>query len=276
MNYEALILSANNFFMSDKCNYIQPDDAMREDIVGMRIFDEPVFACGRADDPYYAKLKDDAVLSAGFMFPDEWLPGARSVLSFFFPASERVRKANSADFVMPADEWLHCRIEGQEANNKFCEYICKLLTDAGYKAVAPSIDPRLVEDIANFRTNWSERHTAFICGHGTFGMSCGLITKYGMAGRFGSVITDMEMPYTARDYEDIYEYCIKCGLCAERCPADAIDPSRPIKEAKSHEKCRAYQGPIRSLPPRGKSQKVRYGCAKCQMVVPCETGIPGR
>ena len=274
MDFESLKNELSEFLVSNEGNFIQPDDAMREDLVGLRLFDAPLFGVASAGDPLFGKLKDPAVLGDIFMFPDEWLTGAVSVISFFFPISERIRKQNAADFDFPCDEWLHARIEGQMMNDIFARYFCRRLEEEGYRAAAPSVDSRLVEDIPNFATNWSERHIAFICGLGTFGMSYGLITEKGVAGRFGSVITDLEVPATRRNYTDTYEYCIKCGKCAVHCPADAIEPDLPLTKAKSHLKCIGFQGPIRSLPPRGKSQRIRFGCGKCQVDVPCEFERP--
>ena len=274
MNFESLKTELTDFLLTDEGNFIQPDDAMREDLIGLQLFDTPLYGVASADDPLFAQMKDPAVLSETFLFPEQWLEGAKSVISFFFPISERIRKQNATDFDYPCDEWLHARIEGQLMNDIFAEYFCRRLQEEGYRAVAPSIDVRLIEDIPNFSTNWSERHTAYICGLGTFGMSFGLITEKGVAGRFGSVITDLELPADSRDYTDIYEYCIKCGLCAAHCPAEAIDPGVPMTQAKSHLKCMKFQGPIRNAPPRGKSQRIRYGCGKCQVRVPCEFKRP--
>ena len=274
MDFDCLKAELSDFLLNDEGNFIQPDDAMREDLVGLRLFDAPLFGVASADDALFKELKTPAALGEIFMFPEWWLEGAKSVISFFFPISERIRSQNATDFDYPCDEWLHARIEGQMMNDIFAEHFCRRLEKEGYRAVAPSIDKRLIEDIPNFSTNWSERHTAFICGLGTFGMSYGLITEKGVAGRFGSVVTDLELPTTPREYTDIYEYCIKCGLCARHCPADAIDAGAPMTEAKSHLKCMKFQGPIRSAPPRGKSQRVRYGCGKCQIKVPCEVRRP--
>ena len=42
----------------------------------------------------------------------------------------------------------------------------------------------ITDEIGDFRTN----HAAYLCGLGTFGLSRGIITKPGMAGRFGSIM----------------------------------------------------------------------------------------
>jgi epoxyqueuosine reductase QueG len=115
-------------------------------------------------------------------------------------------------------------------------------------------------------SNWSERHVAFVCGLGTFGLSKGLITEKGVAGRFSSIVTDMGLSPSVRPYEGLYDYCIFCGLCARRCPANAIS----LDTGKAHEPCEAFLNETRAL------FSPRYGCGKCQSGMPCESRIPAK
>jgi len=116
----------------------------------------------------------------------------------------------------------------------------------------------------SIRSNWSERHVAFVCGLGTFGLSKGLITKSGIAGRFGSILTELYLPPNNREYENIYEYCSMCGICVKNCPANAIS----IENGKNHNICSEF------LNKTAKKYNPRYGCGKCQIGVPCENKIP--
>lgn len=83
---------------------------------------------------------------------------------------------------------------------------------------------------ASYTSNWSERHVAFVCGLGTFGLSKGLITEKGIAGRLGSLIVSEKFAPRTREYTDIYEYCTRCGACIRRCPAGAIS----LENGKEH------------------------------------------
>ena len=86
------------------------------------------------------------------------------------------------------------------------------------------------ESTLSYTSNWSERHVAFVCGLGTFGLSKGLITKKGIAGRFGSIITELTLSPDQREYHCIYEYCSMCGACVKNCPVNAIS----LDKGKNH------------------------------------------
>lgn len=127
--------------------------------------------------------------------------------------------------------------------------------------------------ITPYISTWSERHAAYAAGLGTFGLSKGLITKKGMAGRFGSVITNAEFSPSIRSYSSPFEYCIMCGACMEKCPVGAIDKARGYALGKDQLICGPYVGSSK-LPPHGPHQRIRYGCGKCQSGVPCESSLP--
>jgi epoxyqueuosine reductase QueG len=258
--------SALKEFISDRACAARVSDteALRPDLVGMRIFDAPIFAVAAAEDPMFLRLKSETSVGAHHLMPADWTPQARFVLSVFFPFTERVRIANAVADRLPAAEWLHARIEGQTHISAVSAAAAEALRRAGFSAVAPSADARFRSE--GFTSNWSERHVAFVCGLGTFGLSKGLITEKGIAGRFTSIVTDMELSPARRAYTELYEHCIFCGLCAKRCPADAIDP----ETGKAHAPCFALLEETRAL------FSPRYGCGKCQVGVPCESGIPAK
>jgi len=271
MTAEKLFAAATEFLRTHKMSVVLEEDALRPDIVGMRIYEDPLFAVGDAADPLFEGLRSPEVIGEEVMLPNEWLPGAKSVISFFLPFTERVRRSNSEMIAKASDEWLHARIEGQLMLDILTRFIAGELEKQGFKAVVPAIDPRF-DKFAPYASNWSERHTAYICGLGTFGLSKGLITKKGIAGRFGSIITDAPLPVTEREYSSPFEYCTMCGKCANNCPLNAIDPSKGVAEGKSHRICSIITS--QKLPPHGKNQRIRYGCGKCQVCVPCESCIP--
>jgi epoxyqueuosine reductase QueG len=244
---------------------VSETEALRPELVGMRLFDAPIFAVAAAADPMFLRLKSEEAVGARHCLPADWTPAARFVLSVFFPFTARIKAANAAmPGRLPADEWLHGRIEGQWHITAISAAAAELLRGAGFSAVAPSVDSRFRAQ--GFASNWSERHVAFVCGLGTFGLSRGLITQKGVAGRFSSIVTDMEMETTGRSYKGLYDHCTFCGLCARFCPAEAID----LKTGKAHGPCEVFVEETRRI------FAPRYGCGKCQTGVPCESGVPAK
>lgn len=256
-------------------NAIQPEWALRDEIAGTVLFDAPLVACASAGDPFFQRIHDEEkILGDVFRPPRDWLPGAKSVISIFYPFSAAVRKSNRDNLAVPSDEWLHGRIEGHEFIHATDKMLAGWLQDAGYETCIPALEPsfqvlkRDPEDAVGrpmFRSSWSERHVAFVAGLGTFGLSAHLITRVGKVGRFGSIITTAELEPTPRPYgDDPFAYCTRCGACTKRCPVDALS----LEDGKDFQACWAYmeETKIRFKP--------RYGCGKCQLQVPCETRIP--
>ncbi len=274
MDKQKLIKMASYFVENSEDNYIAKQIAINEDVVGMKIFEEPIFAFGSPDDQYFTLFKEQSAIGNHFMHPKEWLPQAKTVISFFLPFSQAVKKGNNQDMSWPSEEWLHGRIEGQTFLNKLCMHLQSELINAGYPSLIPSLEERFWSKAGfnsnsphpevSFTSTWSERHAAFVCGLGTFGLSKGLITSKGIAGRFGSIITSLYLPPDKREYEEIYEYCSMCGACIKKCPVNAIS----IEKGKNHIICSKF------LNQTAEKYKPRYGCGKCQVGVPCESRIP--
>lgn len=239
------------------------------------LFDEPIIGFAAADDEIFNTFRRKEVIGANYMSPDEWLPGAKTVISFFLPFSEAVRVSNRVDSTDPSTEWLYARIEGQEFIGKFIASVRQHMEKHRMNACVPSSDERFglkIEMTMNgirpdfhADSKWSERHAAYACGLGTFGLSRGLITEKGMAGRFASIIVSEQFEPDLRKYTGVYDYCIKCGACIRNCPAKAIS----LKHGKNNVKCNRHVEAMK------KKYAPRYGCGKCQVGVPCEFRAPG-
>ena len=252
------------------------DETALEGCADLVMFEEPVFGFSSADDEIYRVYKRKDVIGDNYMLPGEWLPGARTVISFFLPFTGRVRRSNRCEPENTSSEWLHARIEGQAFLNAYSKSLLEYFTDLGMEACVPAIDKRFslvrtavtadgIDDL-HFESSWSERHAAYASGLGTFCLSRGLISEKGVAGRYGSVIVSGSMEPDQRPYAGVYDYCIMCGACIERCPVGAIS----LRYGKNHLKCKQW------MDVTGKRYDPRYGCGKCQTGVPCEDRIPGR
>lgn len=275
MDAESLQALLADYVESSSDNAIQEEWALQKDIAGMRMWDAPLVGIARADDPLFDVIHDDdRMLGETFRTPQRWLDGAKSVISIFYPHTAEVRESNWHDLDVPSDPWLHGRIEGHDFIHAADNLVAHWLEQNGYATRIPALEPSLVvrkrdpEDAVGrpmFVSSWSERHVAFVCGLGTFGLSAHLITKAGVSGRFGSIITTAEIEPSPRPYgDDPYAHCTRCGACTRRCPVDAIS----LEGGKDYQVCWEYleQTKIRFKP--------RYGCGKCQHRVPCETQIP--
>lgn len=231
-----------------------------EQLNGQRIFDQPLVGVANADDSLFDCLKEETAVGPQHMSPIEWLPGARSVIVYFLPFTAPIRQANRLQGVA-AREWMHGRIEGEQFNAALRDELVRYVANAGYEALSPARDSRF--RVTNRRSNWSERHAAFIAGLGTFSLSRSLITERGSAGRIGSVIVTAPLTPISRRYEAIDEYCSKCGACILRCPPLAIN-----EQGKDNAVCSDYLDRVLA------KFRPYYGCGKCQTAVPCESRAP--
>jgi len=238
------------------------------------LFEAPVIGFASAEDDIFEVFRRKEVIGANYYGPHEWLAEAHTVISLFLPFSEDVRTSNKADRTDPSTEWLYARIEGQEFIGKYMAALKYHLESKGIAACVPALDDRFgvkIEITAkgmrpdfHADSRWSERHAAYACGLGTFGLSRGLITEKGMAGRFASIIISESFDPTGRKYSGIDDYCIRCGACVKNCPANAIS----LKHGKNNIKCNKHVEAMK------KKYSPRYGCGKCQVGVPCEFRSP--
>ena len=245
--------------------------------VDFPIFQTPLIGFASSSDPLFQRFfTDNEIMYGHFRPPEWWLKGVKSVISIFFPYSYEVKRSNSHVAKLPSKEWLVGRYEGQKIIDQCSGRIMDYLIQEGYESVAPSICSKLFVSqgrsieaggtVSNkdFYSNWSERHVAYVAGLGTFGLSKGLITRKGIAGRFTSILTNAYFVPTNREYQDVYEYCLKCGACLSKCPVKAIS----LSKGKLHSPCSKYIDYI------SKRFQPRYGCGKCQVTVPCSDQIP--
>ncbi len=251
---------------------------------GEKAWGEPRIGIARGDDPLFATLKED--IGPFYWTPAEAFrlafpgtdpdPSSLSVISWVLPQTEATRKEQAREKEYPSERWARSRFFGEAFNCALRRHLSEELTAAGHPSVAPErlpgFDYRRSERFG-LASNWSERHTAWIAGHGTFGLSDGLITPLGKAVRFGSVVAEVELSPTPRPYSGHQDWCLwhargTCGACIPRCPIGAIT-------AAGHEKdrCRDY---VRKM---GQFAGSRYGmgatpCGLCQVGIPCEGRIP--
>ena len=218
-------------------NFISEKDALRTDLVGMQIFDPPVFGISNAFDPLYRSLKKQEIIGPWHKLPGDFLKGGTRVISLFFPYTEQIKRNQRKLSGETMTEWLHGRIEGHAAMLSFTKELCETIRQKKHHACIPVTEPGFqvvmngvgISGYAEIKettiaSTWSERHVAYISGLGTFGLSKGLITRKGIAGRFCSIVTDMLLPVTERTYKTYDEWCTKCGQCQTAVPCESRRP----------------------------------------------------
>jgi epoxyqueuosine reductase QueG len=248
-------------------------------------WEAPIVGFSRGDDPLYQGFKEDIgpfhwtpaeIFSA--TFPDVQAgPDELTVISWVLPQTKRAILDNSKEKAVSAERWARSRKYGEEFNVKLRDHVVAFLREAGCEAVAPMNSPRWKwekSDRYGFASSWSERHAAYACGLGTFGLCDGLITPRGKAMRCGSVVARITVPPSERPYEDRHAYCLfffngSCGKCMQRCPAEAI-----TLEGHDKEKCHRYIGDVSSKEILSRFGFETTGCGLCQTGVPCEAKIP--
>ena len=277
MNKTELKEEISRLFQTVEGNVLTEADDIKKKYIGTVLFDEPIVGFGDASDALFDEYKKPGVIGPWHMSPAEWLDDAKTVVSLFFPISEEVRASNRSEKNIGSKLWAYARIEGQAYMIRFMKELVARLEEQGIKVCMPAGDSRFqaVEagkgiegyeeiDEKTFGSRWSERHAAYVCGLGTFGLSKGLITEKGIAGRFASIIINQPMEADERKYTGLYDYCIRCGACIRRCPVNAIDPVT----GKNHSLCHP------NIKKSGILLYPRYGCGLCQTDVPCESGKP--
>jgi epoxyqueuosine reductase len=273
-----------NFIARAIADFVKKSPGNRRRIDKKRYWDSPLVGFASGKDPIFKEYKK--IIGKFHFTPPEIFAltfGQRkklpelSVISWILPAAEDIRRSNRRETKYPSRLWAHARNFGEEFNVRLRNHIVALLQKKGFKAVAPMNSPhfrRVLSPRVGAASTWSERHTAYACGLGTFSLSDGLITPKGIAMRVGSVVTDLPLKSSPKEYPHRRANCLfffnkTCKVCATRCPAGAIT-------GKGHDKvkCEAYvYGTVNRL------KKAEYGvevsgCGLCQTKVPCEFEIP--
>ncbi|HMK47326.1 MAG TPA: hypothetical protein VK436_11940 [Methanocella sp.] len=250
-----------------------------------RAFDSPIVGFSSGVDPLYLKLKKD--IGPFYMTPLEIFERSfpsvpvradeLTVISFILPLTKRTREDNRKETFHPSERWARAKHYGEEFSAKLCTHVIGTLERAGYEAAAPAHTPLwsiATSERYGRASTWSQRHTAYVSGLGTFGLCDGLITDQGKAVRCDSIIARISISPTPRPYTDHHAYCLfyaygTCGRCIERCPAGAIT-------TYGHDKvrCRAHVNDITQPYVKDHFDIDDYGCGLCQTGVPCEAHNP--
>ncbi len=266
------------FVRTSTANRLRPDTAEPA-------FATPLIGFARGEDPLFQDFKKHVgdfhwtqVEAFSLAFPGEKVQAEElSVISWVLPQTEETKNDNRLQTFYPAERWARARIYGEHFNVALREHMVRFLNQKGYQTLAPMVLTqwrRQNSDKYGFASTWSERHAAFACGLGTFGLCDGLITPLGKAIRLGSIIARIRIEPSPRPYSDHHQYCLfyskgTCGKCIDRCPVGAI-----TRAGKDKQKCLNHLWPTTHEYVKQSFGFDGYGCGLCQTGVPCESEIP--
>lgn len=266
-------------------HFTQTNPANRRKEGRGKYWDRPLVGFASGEDPLFKAYKK--IIGQFHFTPQEIFrrtfgnqktSQALSVIAWILPHVEEIRVSNREEPKYPSRLWAHARDFGEQFNVKLRNHVVSLLKKKGYQAVSPMISPhwkRVRSPRVGLASAWSERHTAYACGLGSFGLSDGFITPKGKAIRVGSVVTNLPLKPSAKKYPHHRANCLyffnrTCKVCALRCPAGAIT-------AKGHDKDKCQEYSYNTIAPLRAEYGVKItGCGLCQTKVPCEYEIPKR
>jgi ferredoxin len=255
-----------------------PDNGMQP------IFSDPLVKFADGNDPLFAEFK--TIIGPDHLTPIEALVKTHnkqleddgklvSVISWILPVARETRESNREQITAPSRLWAYTKYYGEKFNNALRKHIVEMLTIRGYMTTAPEIQPyfKIQTNEKGRFSNWSERHIAYVAGHGTFSLSDGFITERGIAHRCGSVVIDLKLPPSPRSARTPFSNCLyyvnkSCKACIARCPAGAITEA-------GHDKIKCYDYlNLIFMQTQPTYQGDVLNCGLCQTKVPCEYTNP--
>jgi epoxyqueuosine reductase QueG len=227
---------------------------------------QPLVAFAPASDPGFADLRQLA--AAEHMLPQDLLPGARSVVSFFLPFAPWVVEANAQHRSRVAREWAMAYRETNALINHIAGHLAEVLAGKGVRAAAEPATHNF--DPVTLISGWSHKSVAVVAGLGSFGLHQMVITDAGCAGRFGSLVLDADLPVSEVEPRQrcLYYHDGSCLECVARCPASALDADVPLDKQACHQHLHSVAEVYQSL-------GLVDVCGKCA-IGPCsfESAVP--
>lgn len=223
---------------------------------------EPIVGFVAANDPGFPNLRK--VVNPAHSMPDDLLPGAKSVVSFFLPFAPEVAIANEKDRHQIAEEWAVAYVETNQLIGRITERLIDALGERGVRAAAEPATGNF--DHESLVSWWSHKSIAVLAGIGSFGLHHLVITDAGCAGRFGSLVIGAALPIDKPEPKERCEFYVDetCMECVFNCPANALDEDGTIDKQACWVRCQENDAQF----PQFEAAQV---CGKCS-VGPCALG----
>lgn len=219
---------------------------------------KPLVGFADAKGEGFARLRE--IVTEGHYQAEDFLPEANVVVSYFLPFNVLVPESNVGGRIA-SEDWSTAYSETNSMAGRLNDHLVEALGRMGYRAAVPQ-DILMIPGI--LKSNWSQRHIAYLAGLGTFGLNNMLITEEGCCGRFFSVVADIPViPDHPRELEAcLYKRDGSCCLCTRACPTGALRIENFDREACQQmcDENQAFSG--------------SDCCGKCLVGLPCSTRTP--
>lgn len=225
------------------------------------VWGDPIVGFGDARSPLFSELK--TLVHPEHYMPDDILPGATIVVSFYLPFDKDIARSNiSGEVASP--EFAYATALTNSIAEDLTDTVATDVRAYDYEAELPPDASRIEGDIVS---RWSQRHVAYICGMGTYGKNNMIITRSGCCGKFYSFVTNLDVepdpiPETERCS---FKRDGSCGVCMQKCRIKAITPGGFDRWACDR---------------NGDTARARYSglnvCSKCIVGMPCSFRDPSR
>lgn len=277
----------NNNFIDECKNYLHHsigERFLREDKSPM--YDDMLLGFQKAEHSIFNKIPE---IIPEHLNPSDFLPEFAtynsagkielSVISFAFIFNKKTVEENSSAIGYPSFSWYKSTDMFLEFTSIFREFVKGYFNSKGFRYVFPNTIKekyRIIWKNGIKYSTWSERHIAYACGLGSFGLHGSLITNKGCTHRLMSMIIDQEFKRYDVPDQPWNKNClsannIQCGECIKKCPVNSISTSsRSIKDCLNHESIENKEAAKRFF---GKEIEA---CGLCMSGVPCSTNNPMR
>ena len=225
------------------------------------IWKRPIVRFADAAHPGFLQLRQ--IVTPEHHVPQDYLPEAKNVLSWFWPFLPELG-AENAEGDLSTASWADAYLKTNEMAAWINEQLTEFIQQEIGAAAAIVRDAGMI-GMDNPRSRWSQRHVAYLAGHGTFGINNMLISDVGSVGRYFSLVTamDIEPDQPVREERCLWKQDGSCGLCVKRCVAGALTETG-FDRFRCLEQCLVNME--------------RYPgadvCGKCTVELPCSYEIP--
>lgn len=245
--------------LEEKLRQLIEADCRRENI--SPIWKKPIVRFADANDPGFLELR--RIVDEGHYMPQDYLPGAKNVLSWFLPFLPELGR-NNLPGELSSEQWANAYVLTNEMAARVNGELAAFIQNELGCAAAVPMDVGMIST-ENPRSRWSQRHVAYLAGHGTFGKNNMLISDAGTVGRYFSIVTALDIVPDAiiREERCLWKRNGTCGACIRRCESGAL-----TEEGFDRFKC--LRQCLKNM--------ARYPgadvCGKCIVELPCSYGIP--